>query len=167
MSAQKRDESIRKTPISIAAFNEAHLENLGLTNLANIQNAVPNLSMRPMPGSQSAMRTFIRGIGNNDAQIAQDPAIAVYADGIYSARSTGLTSELADVERIEVLRGPQGGLYARLALSDIPLGAGGDFKIALWGKNCSTRNTCSTRSARSSGRTRPAYSASPAAMASM
>lgn len=115
VTAQKKEESLQAAPISIAAFGSAALERLGLTDLGDLQNNVPSLSMREMPSSKSAMRTFIRGVGNNDAQITQDPAVAIYLDGVYIARSTGLITELAEVERIEVLRGPQGTLYGRNA----------------------------------------------------
>ncbi len=115
VTAQRREESLQDAPVSITAFSETRLENMGFTDLGDLQNSVPNFSMREMPNSKTAMRTFIRGIGNNDVQITQDPAVAVYLDGIYNARSTGITMELVDVERIEVLRGPQGSLYGRNA----------------------------------------------------
>lgn len=115
VTAQRREESLQDAPVSIAAFSETRLENMGFGDLSDLQNSVPNFSMREMPSSKTSMRTFIRGIGNNDVQITQDPAVAVYLDGIYNARSTGITMELVDVERIEVLRGPQGTLYGRNA----------------------------------------------------
>lgn len=115
VTAQKRSESLQEAPISLAVFGEAALENSGFTDLGDLQSSVPNLAMREMPSSKSAMRAFIRGVGNNDSQITQDPAVAVYLDGAYIGRSTGLITELSDVERIEVLRGPQGTLYGRNA----------------------------------------------------
>src|SRR5690606_15777230 len=115
VTAQRREESLQDAPVSIAAFSETRLENMGFGDLSDLQNSVPNFSMREMPSSKTSMRTFIRGIGNNDVQITQDPAVAVYLDGICNARSTGITMELVDVERIEVLRGPQGTLYGRNA----------------------------------------------------
>jgi iron complex outermembrane receptor protein len=69
----------------------------------------------PHPNSATTARVFIRGIGNNDDQITVDPSVAVYLDGIYIARNQGLSAEVAEVERIEVLRGPQGSLYGRNA----------------------------------------------------
>lgn len=115
VTAQKRAESLQEAPISIAAFSAQRLENMGFTDIGDLQHSTPNLSMREMPSSKASMRVYIRGVGNNDAQASQDPAIAIYMDGIYIARSTGLIAELADVERIEVLRGPQGTLYGRNA----------------------------------------------------
>jgi len=115
VTAQKRAESLQEAPISMAAFSSQRLDNMGFTDIGDLQHSVPNLSMREMPSSKAAMRTYIRGVGNNDAQASQDPAIAIYLDGIYIARSTGLIAELTDVERIEVLRGPQGTLYGRNA----------------------------------------------------
>lgn len=105
VTAQKRAESLQEAPISMAAFSSQRLDNMGFTDIGDLQHSVPNLSMREMPSSKAAMRTYIRGVGNNDAQASQDPAIAIYLDGIYIARSTGLIAELTDVECIEVLRG--------------------------------------------------------------
>jgi len=115
VTAQRREESLQDAPISLAALNYGRLEAMGFTNLSDLQSSVPNLSMREMPSSKTAVRNFIRGVGNNDAQLTQDPAVGVYLDGIYIARSTGLIMDLADVERVEVLRGPQGTLYGRNA----------------------------------------------------
>lgn len=113
VTAQKRAESLQDTPISISAFNSDQLTNLGVTDLGDIQFSVPSLAMRQFPNSKSTLRVFIRGVGNNDAQLSQDPGVGVYVDGVYMARSTGLAMELAELERIEILRGPQGSLYGR------------------------------------------------------
>src|SRR3546814_1916906 len=69
--------------------------------------------IEPHPLSASTLRITIRGVGVNDAQVTQDPAVGIYLDGVYIARSSGLALDLADLERIEVLRGPQGTLYGR------------------------------------------------------
>jgi iron complex outermembrane receptor protein len=115
VTAQKREESIQKTPISLAAFSETDLENKGISNLVDLRSEVPNLQMTPHPNSTATTRVFMRGIGNNDDQVTQDPSVAVYMDGIYVARSQGLAADVADIERVEVLRGPQGSLYGRNA----------------------------------------------------
>lgn len=113
VTAEKREASLQETPIAISAFDSQSLENLGVANLGDITNQVPNFQMTPFPNSRSALVLFIRGVGNNESQTTQDPAVGVYYDGVYVARSVGLAADTADLERIEVLRGPQGVLYGR------------------------------------------------------
>ncbi|HVT36583.1 MAG TPA: TonB-dependent receptor, partial [Nevskiaceae bacterium] len=81
--------------------------------LAGLAANVPSMTVEPFPTHNATLRMFIRGVGTADAQVTQDPAVGVYVDGVYIARSVGLAVDLADLERIEVLRGPQGTLYGR------------------------------------------------------
>ena len=113
VTAERREASLQDTPISVLAFGAAGLEKLGVDDLGDIQHSVPNLYMRQFPNSQASLRTYMRGVGNNDVGMSTDPSVGVYIDGIYVARSIGLGSEVASLERIEVLRGPQGSLYGR------------------------------------------------------
>ncbi|MEH6583776.1 MAG: TonB-dependent receptor [Halioglobus sp.] len=115
VTAQKRAESLQDTPISVVAFDTNTLENRGIHTLVDVGPNVPNLHLTPHPNSGATVRVFIRGVGNNDDQITQDPSVATYMDGVYLARSQGLAMEVGDIERIEVLRGPQGSLYGRNA----------------------------------------------------
>lgn len=115
VTAQKRSESAQDTPISMAAFSNSALERQGITNLTDLKDKVPNFQLTPHPNSATTTRLFMRGIGNNDDQITQDPSVAMYVDGVYVARTQGMAMEIADIERIEVLRGPQGSLYGRNA----------------------------------------------------
>jgi iron complex outermembrane receptor protein len=115
VTAQKRTESLQDTPISIAALDAEALETLGIDDLVDLQGKVPNLQISPHPNSMSTPRIFIRGVGNFDDQITQDPSVAVYMDGVYVARNQGMGLEVAELERVEVLRGPQGALYGRNA----------------------------------------------------
>ena len=115
VTAQKKAESLQDTPISLDTFGSADLEAKGIHNVEDLRSNVPNLQITPHPNSAATARIFIRGIGNSDDQITQDPSVAVYLDGVYLARSQGLVMDVADVERIEVLRGPQGTLYGRNA----------------------------------------------------
>lgn len=115
VTAQKKSESLQDAPISISAFNAQAMEAKGIHNLVDLRANVPNLQMTPHPNSATSVRVFMRGVGNDDDQITQDPSIAVYLDGIYVARSQGLAQEVADIAQIEVLRGPQGTLYGRNA----------------------------------------------------
>ncbi len=115
VTAQKREESLQKAPISIAAFTAADLEKASITEISDLRSQVPSLQITPHPNSGITTRIFMRGVGNNDDQITQDPSVAVYVDGIYVARTQGMVNEVAELERVEVLRGPQGSLYGRNA----------------------------------------------------
>ncbi|WOK36330.1 TonB-dependent receptor [Sphingomonas sp. C3-2] len=115
VTAQKRQESLQDTPISIAAFTAADLETKGINGLADLRANVPNLQLTPHPNSAGTTQIFMRGVGLNDDQITQDGGVAVYMDGVYVARSQGQALEVAELERVEVLRGPQGTLYGRNA----------------------------------------------------
>ncbi|QFU75491.1 TonB-dependent receptor [Halioglobus maricola] len=113
VTAQFIEQSAQETPLSLVTFQQDSLRNLGISGVDDIQAQVPNFVIDRFPSSQQTLRLFIRGLGITDVQITQDPAVGVYLDGVYLARSTGLATDVADLERIEVLRGPQGTLYGR------------------------------------------------------
>lgn len=113
VTAQKREESLQETPISMAAFGADALKMKRIENLEDLYTQVPNMNFTPHPNSASTAQIYIRGIGIIDDQMTQDPSVGVYMDGVYLARSQGLMLDIADIERIEVLRGPQGTLYGR------------------------------------------------------
>lgn len=113
VTAERKSASLQDTPISLSAFNEELLEKEGIDNLTDIASKVPSLTIQPFATNNATLRIFIRGVGLEDTQITQDSPVGVYIDGAYIARSTGLALDIADLERIEVLRGPQGTLYGR------------------------------------------------------
>jgi iron complex outermembrane recepter protein len=113
VTAQKRVQSLQETPISLEAFNSEKLALRGIEGLHDLAAQVPNMTVEPFPTHNATLRLFIRGVGPTDAQLTQDPAVGIYLDGVYIARSVGLALDIADLERIEVLRGPQGTLYGR------------------------------------------------------
>lgn len=113
VTAQKKVESLQDTPIALDAFNQEALEKEGIGNVGDLANNVPALTIQPFPINTTTLRIYIRGIGLIDAQITQDPPVGVYIDGAYIARSSSLATEISDLQRIEVLRGPQGTLYGR------------------------------------------------------
>ncbi|MEM9257356.1 MAG: TonB-dependent receptor [Pseudomonadota bacterium] len=115
VTAQKRTESLQDVPISVATLNEETLELRNINDLKDIGTAIPNLYINPFNNDPTAIRLFIRGVGQNDIQITQDPSVALYTDGVYVGTSFGTGFEGVDIERIEVLRGPQGTLYGRNA----------------------------------------------------
>lgn len=113
VTAQKREGSLQNTPISLMAYDEHALERLGISNINDIAHTVPNLDIRQTTNGSAGARIYIRGVGVNDHVVTLDGAVGVYMDGVYIARNTGLVFEVADLERIEVLRGPQGSLWGR------------------------------------------------------
>ncbi len=113
VTAERRESSLQDTPISISAFSSERLEMEGISGLQDISNRVPSLTIEPFPINGGTLRVFVRGIGISDAQLTQDPPVAIYVDGVYLARASGTAMDVIDLERIEVLRGPQGTLYGR------------------------------------------------------
>ncbi len=114
VTATKRAESIYEVPIAITAFSQAQIERQGITDLIDIGKFVPNLNVTGFSaGHTSSVNAFIRGIGLQDHLITTDPGVGVYVDGVYLGRQVGQNWSLANIERIEVLRGPQGTLYGR------------------------------------------------------
>ena len=111
VTAQKRTESLQDIPVSVASFNQQELEMRGIDDLKDIGAEIPNLYINPFNNDPTAIRLFIRGIGQNDVQITQDPSVALYTDGVYVGTSFGAGFEGVDIERLEVLRGPLGTLY--------------------------------------------------------
>ncbi|HWV13253.1 MAG TPA: TonB-dependent receptor plug domain-containing protein [Sphingobium sp.] len=97
VTAQKREESLQDTPISIAAFSARDLENKGISGLTDLRAQVPNLQLTPFPNNAATTQIFMRGVGLADDQITQDGGVAVYMDGVYVARSQGLSMEVADL----------------------------------------------------------------------
>ena len=114
VTAQKRVESMQETPISITALSDAAITNKGIYNTEDLMGQVPGLSGFNSPGSRSAVALNLRGIsGGSPANLSIDPAIALYLDGVYLGKQVGSAMDVAEIERIEVLRGPQGTLYGR------------------------------------------------------
>jgi iron complex outermembrane recepter protein len=115
ITAQKREQTLQDAPIAVSALNSEQLEQRGITSLSDmVAGAMPSVKIQPFPNNPGTLIVSIRGIGPADAgQITKEPGVGIYQDNIYLGRSQGLGMELADLERIEVLRGPQGTLYGR------------------------------------------------------
>jgi iron complex outermembrane receptor protein len=114
VTAQKREQSIYDVPVAISAFTADTIEKQGVTDLVDIGKFVPNLNVTGFSaGHTSSANPFIRGIGLQDHLITTDPGVGVYVDGIYLGRQVGQNWNLTNIERVEVLRGPQGTLYGR------------------------------------------------------
>ncbi len=116
VTARKREENLQNTPISITAFSSDGLEARGISDISQIGEFTPNLvfdNTAAIAATSSAAAIYIRGIGQIDWALATDPGVGLYVDGVYIARSVGGVMDLLDVERVEVLKGPQGTLFGR------------------------------------------------------
>ena len=116
VTAQKRAENVQDVPIAISAFTASALQERAVASVASLSNIAPNVTLdagTPFSGSSAVLSAYIRGIGANDFAFNIDPGVGIYLDGVYLARSVGANQDLGDVERIEVLRGPQGTLFGR------------------------------------------------------
>jgi len=111
--AQKREENLQSVPISISAFGAAALYARMIESITDMSGPTPGLIVS---GNLRSAQIFIRGIGSGDISIGTDGSSAVYLDGVYLGRTEMALTEFLDVERVEVLRGPQGTLYGRNAV---------------------------------------------------
>lgn len=113
VSARRRDESLEKVPVAVSVFTGEDMKDLQANSIDGLQGAVPNMNIVQGRGSSSAANIFIRGIGQPDALQTFDPGVGMYVDDVYYSRIQGALISLFDVERVEVLRGPQGTLYGK------------------------------------------------------
>jgi iron complex outermembrane receptor protein len=113
VTARRRGESLQDVPISVSAFAGEALENQGAVDITALQQQTPNLTLQIARGSNSTLIAFIRGIGQQDPLWGFEPGVGLYVDDVYVARPQGAVLDIFDVERVEVLRGPQGTLYGR------------------------------------------------------
>ncbi len=116
VTAQRREQSAQEVPISLTVFGGEALQDRAISDVSQLGAVTPNVSLdagTPFAGSGAALGASIRGIGQNDFAINVDPGVGVYIDGIFLARTVGANLTLPDVERVEILKGPQGTLFGR------------------------------------------------------
>lgn len=113
VTAQRRSESVQDVPIAISAFSADQLAEQGVTNTLQLSQYVPNLFAMNNTGLGSANGYYLRGLGNTESIATFDPAVGTYVDDIYLSRQNANNLSFFDVERVEVLRGPQGTLFGR------------------------------------------------------
>ena len=113
VTSRRTEESLQRTPLAVSAFSGEAMDRQGVLQTTDLQGSVPNLNIVQGRGSSNATNIYIRGIGQPDALQTFDPAVGVYIDDVYYARIRGTQFDLLDLERIEVLRGPQGTLYGK------------------------------------------------------
>ncbi|MXX29325.1 MAG: TonB-dependent receptor plug domain-containing protein, partial [Gammaproteobacteria bacterium] len=109
VTATKREQGLYEVPASLSVFDGDELGERGIADLVDVGKFVPNLAVTTFSaGHTSSANPFIRGIGMQDHLITTDPGIGVYVDGVYLGRQVGQHWNLSNIERVEVLRGPQG-----------------------------------------------------------
>ena len=116
VTARKKEESLQNTPVAVTAFSGSELESKGINNLVDLSGFAPNLNIGTSgfagAGNYSA-GINIRGLGQTEFLPHLDPAVGIYIDGVYFGRAVGAAMELVDLDRVEILRGPQGTLFGK------------------------------------------------------
>ncbi len=113
VTAQKREQSLQDTPISISAFNPELIDQLGISDIADISDYVPNALVEPSPAGTAGATVAIRGSVTINPAITWEPTVGLYLDGVFIGKNLGGIFDVVDLERVEVLRGPQGTLYGK------------------------------------------------------
>ena len=113
VTARRREETLVSVPIAVSAFSGADLERGGAIDISDLANVTPNTTLEASRGTNSTLTAFIRGVGQQDPVSGFEQGVGIYLDDVYLNRPQGALLDIYDVERIEVLRGPQGTLYGR------------------------------------------------------
>jgi len=111
VTARRRDERLQDVPVAVTALTSERLENLQASDIGALEGAVPNLTLHEGDANNAVI--YLRGVGQVDSLAFADPGVGVYVDDVYLGRAQGAFLSVYDVDRIEVLRGPQGTLYGR------------------------------------------------------
>jgi iron complex outermembrane receptor protein len=122
VTARRTEESLQKTPVSVTALSRDDLTVRSSFDLDSIDNFAPNITVQSAPLSSGAnfiASAFIRGIGQGDFLATTDPGVGIYVDDVYLARAQGALLDLSDIQRVEVLRGPQGTLFGKNAIGGV------------------------------------------------
>ena len=112
VTAQRRSEDLQKVPITVQSFDAQQLQNAGVTSTVDLGRLTPGLVYGRGVGLGSP---FLRGVGTSSNGPGVENSVAVYVDGVYQASKSAAISDITDVERVEVLKGPQGTLFGRNA----------------------------------------------------
>jgi len=113
VTARRREESLKDVPVAVTAVSGERLAATGAVDITTLQQSTPNLTVQVARGSNSTLISFIRGVGQQDPLWGFEPGVGLYIDDVYVARPQAAVLDIFDVQRLEVLRGPQGTLYGR------------------------------------------------------
>ena len=113
VTSRRREEKLQEIPVAVSVVTSDQLEDIAATDISELQGYVPNLSIYQGRNQSTTLTAFIRGVGQADPLWGVDPGVGLYIDDVYIARAQGALLDVYDVERIEVLRGPQGTLYGK------------------------------------------------------
>ena len=113
VTARKSLETLQTVPVAVTSIGTEQLNQNGISVVTEIQQFSPNTTLQSSRGTNSTLTAFIRGVGQEDPLWGYEPGVGIYVDDVYLARPQGAVLDIIDVERIEVLRGPQGSLYGK------------------------------------------------------
>jgi len=116
VTARRRAESLQEVPIAVSALSGDELTARGALDITEVAQSIPSVTLEPSRATNTTLTAFIRGVGQQDPLAGFEQGVALYLDDVYLARPQGALLDIYDVERIEVLRGPQGTLYGRNAV---------------------------------------------------
>jgi outer membrane receptor protein involved in Fe transport len=117
VTTRRREENLQDVPAAVSAFSADQLRELAITNLEDINSLAPNIKVNPGRATSNTINAYIRGVGQNDPLWGFEPGVGIYIDDVYIARPQGALLDVYDVQRIEILRGPQGTLYGKNTLA--------------------------------------------------
>ena len=138
VTAQKREESLQETPIAITAITSSTIDDLDIKNVVDMAGISPNVMLVETPSNNTSATIAMRGGVTINPAITWEPTVGVYLDGVYLGKTQGAIFDVVDLERVEILRGPQGTLYGRNTLGGAinlitkkPNGSGVETKFTL------------------------------------
>jgi iron complex outermembrane recepter protein len=138
VTAQKREENLQNTPIAITAITESTIDDLDIANVVDLAGLAPNVHIINTPSNNTSATIAMRGGTTINPAITWEPTVGMYLDGVYLGKGQGSIFDVVDLERVEILRGPQGTLYGRNTLggainliSKKPSGAGASAKVTI------------------------------------